>query len=88
MAIGKRNKPKQQKLWVATSNLSPRSGHPFYSKLNSLLDEDTFDAWLEQECAPYFAAGGRPSIPPGVYFRATRRPLPIRATQSLQQNTD
>lgn len=44
MAIGKRNKPKQQKLWVATSNLSPRSGHPFYSKLNSLLDEDTFDA--------------------------------------------
>jgi len=69
MAIGKRNTPKQQKLWVATSDLAPRSGHPFYSKLNSLLDEDTFDAWLEQECAPYFAAGGRPSIPPGVYFR-------------------
>lgn len=69
MAIGRRNKPKQQTLWVATSDLAPRSGHPFYTRLNSLLDEDTFDAWLEQECAPYFAAGGRPSIPPGVYFR-------------------
>ena len=69
MAIGKRNKPKQKSLWVATSDLAPRSGHPFYTRLNRLLDEDGFDARLEQECAPYFAAGGRPSIPPGVYFR-------------------
>lgn len=69
MAIGKRNKPKQQPLWVATSDLAPRSGHSFYTRLNRLLDEDGFDAWLEQECAPCFAAGGRPSIPPGVYFR-------------------
>lgn len=69
MAIGKRNKPKQRTLWVATSDLAPRSGHSFYTRLNRLLDEDGFDAWLEQECAPCFAAGGRPSIPPGVYFR-------------------
>jgi transposase len=69
MAIGKRKKPKQQPLWIAHSDLAPRGGHPFYTRLNRLLDEDGFDAWLEQECAPYFAAGGRPSIPPGVYFR-------------------
>lgn len=69
MAIGKRNKPKQKALWIAHSDLAPRSGHPFYTKLNRLLDKDGFDAWLEEACAPYFAAGGRPSIPPGVYFR-------------------
>ncbi len=69
MAIGKRNKPKQQSLWVATKDLAPRSGHPFYTRLNNLLDNDTFDAWLEQECSQYFASSGRPSIPPGVYFR-------------------
>jgi len=69
MAIGKRNKPKQKSLWVAASELLPRSGHPFYTRLNRLLDEDGFDAWLEQECAPCFSTRGRPSIPPGVYFR-------------------
>ena len=69
MAIGKRKKPKQQPLWIARSDLAPRSGHPFYTKLNDLLDEDGFDQWIEEECRPFFAKGGRPSIPPGVYFR-------------------
>lgn len=69
MAIGRRNKPKQQPLWIATSDLAPRSGHPFYDRLNRLLEDDGFDAWLEKECAPYFSSCGRPSIPPGVYFR-------------------
>lgn len=69
MAIGKRKKPKQQPLWVAHHDLAPKSGHPFYTRLNRLLDDDGFDAWLEKECAPYFSENGRPSIPPGVYFR-------------------
>ena len=69
MAIGKRNRPKQKPLWILPSDLPQRSGHSFYSRLNHLLDKDGFDAWLEQECTPFFAAGGRPSIPPGVYFR-------------------
>ncbi len=69
MSIGKRNKPKQQPLWIAANDLAPRSGHPFYTRLNNLLDKNGFDTWLEQECVPYFSSGGRPSIPPGVYFR-------------------
>jgi len=69
MAIGKRKKPKQQPLWIAHSDLAPRGGHPFYTRLNRLLDDDGFDAWLERDCAPYFSEVGRPSIPPGVYFR-------------------
>lgn len=69
MAIGKRKKPKQQPLWIAHSDLVSNSGHPFYTQLNRILDDDGFDTWIEGECTPYFAAGGRPSIPPGVYFR-------------------
>jgi IS5 family transposase len=69
MAIGKRKKPKQQPLWIAHNALASNSGHPFYTRLNRLLDDDGFDTWIEGECTPYFADGGRPSIPPGVYFR-------------------
>jgi IS5 family transposase len=49
--------------------LAPRGGHPFYTRLNRLLDDDGFDVWLEQQCTPYFSEVGRPSIPPGAYFR-------------------
>jgi transposase len=69
MALGKR-KAETQELWVATTELPRSPGHPFYKQLNRLLAEDGFDAWLEQPCAPYYhATRGRPSIPPGVYFR-------------------
>ena len=69
MALGKR-KGEQQELWVATTELPRSPGHPFYKKLNQLLAEDGFDAWLEKLCEPYYhATQGRPSIPPGVYFR-------------------
>lgn len=69
MALGKR-KTETQELWVATTELPRSPGHPFYKQLNRLLAEDGFDAWLEKLCAPYYhATQGRPSIPPGVYFR-------------------
>lgn len=70
MALGKR-KREQQEMWVATSDLPRSPGHPFYQKLNALLAEADFDAWIEQKCAPFYKAEGpgRRSIPPGVYFR-------------------
>lgn len=69
MALGKR-KTESQEVWVATTELPRSPGHPFYKQLNRLLAEDGFDAWLEELCAPYYhATQGRPSIPPGVYFR-------------------
>jgi transposase len=69
MALGKRKSEKQE-AWVATTELPRSPGHPFYKQLNRLLAEDGFDAWLEKLCAPYYhATQGRPSIPPGVYFR-------------------
>jgi Transposase domain (DUF772)/Transposase DDE domain len=69
MALGKR-KTEQQAAWIATNELPKSPGHPFYKKLNVLLAEAGFDSWLEELCAPYYAAKmGRDSIPPGVYFR-------------------
>jgi len=69
MALGKR-KHEQQEAWVATTDLPRSPGHPFYRRLNQLLTEVGFDAWLETLCQPYYAEQkGRPSIPPGTYFR-------------------
>lgn len=49
----------------------PKSvGHVFYEKLDDLLREAGFDRWVEDLCAPHYADNrGRPSIPPGTYFR-------------------
>jgi transposase len=69
MALGKR-KREQQGMWVATTDLPKSPGHPFYRKLNQLLADAKFDEWIEKLCQPYYAVTmGRPSIPPGVYFR-------------------
>jgi transposase len=69
MALGKRQL-KQQDFWIAAPDLPTAPGHPFYQKLNALLDEAGFDHFVEGICQPYYAdALGRPGIPPGVYFR-------------------
>ena len=69
MALGKR-KPKQASLWVETSHLRAHTSHPFYRRLNEILDRAKFDTYVERICRKYYApAMGRPSIAPGVYFR-------------------
>lgn len=68
MALGRR-KPQQVDLFIPTAQLVAGPGHPFYAKLNAVLAEAGFDRFVEQQCAPYYKAGGRPGIPPGVYFR-------------------
>ena len=71
MSMGKRT-DKQRPLWLGATELPRSAGHRFYEKLNELLSEAKFDRRAEQICAPYFEADdkpGRPSIPPGVYFR-------------------
>ncbi len=49
----------------------PRSpGHAFYDRLQAVLIEAGFDGFAEGRCAPYYASKrGRPSLPPGRYFR-------------------
>ena len=71
MAMGKRT-PRQESLFVAADQLAQSPGHPFYQKLNAVLDEAGFDRWVERRCREYYERAeprGRKSIPPGVYFR-------------------
>lgn len=69
MALGRRE-GKQAEMWVAGTDLPRSPGHRFYEKLNELLDEAEFDRQVEELCRPFYDDGqGRPSIPPGVYFR-------------------
>ncbi len=69
MALGKRKTEQQEALFVTAAELSKAPGHAFHRKLNTLLAEGGFDVWIEKRCAEYYAADGRPGIPPGVYYR-------------------
>ncbi|MGH3053828.1 MAG: transposase [Gaiellaceae bacterium] len=69
MAMG-RCEGDQPSMWVATQDLARSPGHAFYDKLNEVLDAGGFDRFVEEQCAGHYAeVQGRPSIPPGVYFR-------------------
>jgi transposase len=70
MGMGKRKAERQQDLFVPADKLQS-AGHPFYRKLNRLLAEADFDAFVEAACRPHYkdAKVGRPSLAPGVYFR-------------------
>jgi len=57
-------------MWIATSDLPKSPSHPFYTKLNAVLDEQKFDEFVEGLCAQFYAPNmGRPGLPPGRYFR-------------------
>ena len=57
-------------MWVATQKLPRSPGHPFYERLNQVLEKAGFDAFVEARCARFYADGiGRPSLRPGRYFR-------------------
>src|SRR5258705_2168744 len=69
MAMGTRQS-EQGWLWVATAELPKSPGHPFYTRLNALLDANDFDEFVEGQCVRFYApVMGRPSLAPGRYFR-------------------
>src|SRR5277367_6824873 len=70
MAMGTRKKrQRQEPLWYG-SELPAAPGHPFYSRLNEVLDKAGFDQFCEETCVGFYHATlGRPSLAPGMYFR-------------------
>src|SRR5207245_8285293 len=61
---------RQERLWISHNELAKGPGHPFYQRVNELLEEGKFDAFAERECAKFYAANnGRPSLVPGIYCR-------------------
>ena len=70
MSMGNRPGEHQESLWIETASLARSAGHPFYEKLNAILKKHGFDEMAEAVCKDFYAQGvGRPSTPPGVYFR-------------------
>jgi len=71
MSMGTRkSRQRQEQLWVMHTELATAPGHPFYQQVNALLDQEKFDEFAEAECARFYCSGnGRPSLPPGTYFR-------------------
>ena len=69
MAMGQRTS-EQTPMWIPTTDLPVSPGHPFYARLNTILDAAGFDRFVEVQCRAFYApVMGRPSLPPGRYFR-------------------
>ena len=69
MAMGSKD-DEQDELFVTHAGLRKGGGHPFYEALEKVLKVEKFDKFVEDLCRPFYAKRGRPSIPPGVYFRS------------------
>jgi transposase len=71
MGMGrKKDREKQEDLWVALSEIVTTPGHVFYERLNAVLNAEKFDQRIEVICRKYYkSSSGRPSITPGTYFR-------------------
>jgi transposase len=71
MAMGKRRRhANQAPMWVATQDLPRSAAHPFYTRLNQILDQHDFDGYVEGLCQRFYAEEiGRPGLTPGRYFR-------------------
>src|SRR2546427_4956104 len=71
MAMGTRkDREEQEELWVPHTALPKGASHPFYQRLNQLLEESHFDEFVEGRCRRFYAAKrGRPRLAPGGYFR-------------------
>ena len=71
MAMGRRkDRARTPGLWIPTNELPRTGGHPFYQRLNQVLDQHGFDDFVEAQCATFYAATvGRPSLTPGTYVR-------------------
>ena len=60
---------RQEGLWYQ-AELPTAPGHPFYKRLNEVLDKGGFDLFCESNCAEFYHEKlGRPSLAPGLYFR-------------------
>jgi transposase len=70
MAMGKKKRKRQQSMWLLASELPTAPGHPFYARLNAILEGERFDEYVESRCRQFYADGvGRPCLAPGRYFR-------------------
>jgi transposase len=69
MALG-RQRERQTDMLVSWAEMPRSPGHVFYDQLQAVLIASGFDRFVETQCANEYAPRrGRPSLPPGRYFR-------------------
>lgn len=69
MALG-RQRDHQAEMLVSWAEMPRSPGHAFYDKLQGVLIAAGFDRFIETQCGVDYAPHlGRPSLPPGRYFR-------------------
>jgi hypothetical protein len=67
MAMGKRRRrATQTSMWVATEDLPRTAAHPFYTRLNHILEQHDFDEYVEGLCVRCYAEDGLPGLPRGA----------------------
>jgi transposase len=68
----RKRRERQQSLWIASQEVVESPRNAFYDRLNAILDEHKFDGKVETVCRKFYKKSryGRPSMTPGVYFRA------------------
>ena len=58
MAMGKRRRrARQPSMWMASTDRPRSTGHPFYEGLNRVLNAAGFDAFVDAQCAKFYADG-------------------------------
>jgi len=65
----RRQRERQEDLWIATSEVVRTPSNAFYERFNEILDANKFDLKVEHLCRRYYTGFGRPSLEPGTYFR-------------------
>jgi hypothetical protein len=73
---------RQERLWTPTAALPVGVSHPFYQRLNQILEEKRFDEYVETICQDFYAGEmGRPGLSPGINFGAISKGS-IRSAES------
>jgi hypothetical protein len=73
-------------MWVATQDLPRSAAHPFYTRLNQILETADFDGYVEALCRRFYADEiGRPGLPRdgAFYGRGLRRVRPTDPTRNI-----
>ena len=82
----RRKRRRQHDLWISAADLPTTAAHPFYRRVNAMLDAEAFDEFVERTCRSFYAETmGRPSLTPGMYFEGidSERGIAWRAADSL-----
>ena len=63
MAMGTRKqREKQEEIWIAHTELASAPGHPFYQRLNELLEGEGFDEFVEEPVREVLCGEVRASV--------------------------